>query len=179
MTVELLSVSDFDHADGPANAPATLVVYGDYECPHTRAVHLVLRRVHPRLAGTLRFVYRHFPLRSVHPHAQHAAEIAELANAAGDFWSMHNHLFHHQETLDDADLVRYANEFGIDESRASDALRSHPHAERVEVDVRSGLALGVRGTPTLFINGVRYQGERDAHALETALRDASAHSSPA
>jgi len=175
----MIIVSDRDHADGPADAPATLVVYGDYECPHTRGVQLALRRVQPRLGGTLRYVYRHFPLREIHPHAQHAAEVAEAANEAGSFWVMHGHLFQHQNALEDADLVRYANEVGIAETRVSDALRSHAHAERVEADVQSGLALGVHGTPTLFINGMRYAGERDAHALETALREASAHSSPA
>lgn len=157
----------------------TLVFYGDYECPHTRGVHLGLRRVQPRLAGTLRYVFRHFPLRSIHPHAQHAAEVVEAANEAGSFWSMHNHLFQHQDALEDADLVRYAKELGMDEMRVSDALHSHAHAERVEADVQSGLALGVHGTPTLFINGVRYGGERDAHALEAALREASANSTPA
>ena len=161
-----------DHSEGPDDALATLVIYGDYECPHTRAVHVAVQRVQPRLAGVLKYVYRHFPLRAIHPHAQHAAEIAETADAAGTFWTMHNQLFRHQHALEDADLVRYAKELGMDEAEATDALLTHVHAERVEADVRSGLAVGVHGTPTVFINGVRYSGARDSRALEEALRQA-------
>ena len=163
-------VSDRDHVDGPADAAVTLVVYGDYECPHTRLAHVAIRRVQPHLAGTLRYVFRHFPLRTIHPHAQHAAELAEVAGAAGVFWRMHDHLFRHQDALEDADLVRYAAGMDIDEASARDALLTHAHAERVEVDVRDALAAGVHGTPTLFIDGVRYRGERDPHAIEAALR---------
>jgi protein-disulfide isomerase len=174
MSAERLAVpvSERDHADGPVDAPATLLVYGDYECPHTRAAHIAIRRVQPRLAGAMRYVFRHFPLRSIHPHAQHAAEAAEAAHGAGRFWAMHDHLFRHQDALDDADLAGYAAALGLGDERVSDALRAHAHAERVEEDVRSGLASGVRGTPTLFINGVRHDGERHAGALEAALRGA-------
>jgi protein-disulfide isomerase len=168
-----LTVSDLDHADGPANAPAMLLVYGDYECPYTRAAHVAIRRVQPRLAGLVRYVYRHFPLRAIHPHAQHAAEMSEVANAAGKFWPMHDHLFRHQGALEDADLVRYATDVGIDAARARDALVSHAHVGRVDADVRSALDLGVRGTPTLFINGVRYTGDRGVPALELALREST------
>jgi protein-disulfide isomerase len=164
------AISDRDHSEGPADAATTLIVYGDYECPNTREAHVAIRRVQPRLVGMLRFVFRHFPLRTIHPHAQHAAEMAEVAGEAGTFWAMHDQLFRHQDALEDADLVRYAMALGADEARASDALLTHVHAERVEADVRSGLALGVHGTPTLFINGVRYAGKRDAHTLEAALR---------
>jgi len=170
---DAVAVSEHDHADGPASAPATLVVYGDYECPHTRAAHIAIRGVQPRLAGLVRYVYRHFPLQSIHPHAEHSAEIAEVADAAGKFWQMHDHLFRHQDALEDADLVGYATELGIDADRARDALASHAYADRVKADVRSGLALGVRGTPTLFINGVRYAGERDVPTLEAVLRDST------
>src|SRR5690349_4741448 len=110
----LAAVSDRDHVDGPANSATTLVVYGDYECPHTRALHLVVRRVQPRLAGVLRYVFRHFPLRPIHPHAQHAAEMAEVAHDAGKFWLMHDELFRNQNALEDVDLVRHATRLGVD-----------------------------------------------------------------
>ena len=174
-----IALSDHDHSEGPVNALTTLLLYGDYECPHTRAAHIAIQRVQPRLVETLRYVYRHFPLRTIHPHAQHSAEIAEAAAEAGTFWAMHSHLFRHQGALEDADLVRYATEFGVDETRARDALATHAYATRVEADVRSGLALGVHGTPTLFINGVRYTGERDARTLEAALRESAVQTGPA
>jgi protein-disulfide isomerase len=173
MSVEDLTVpvSERDHADGPADAPATLVVYGDYECPYTRAAHVAIRRVQPRLGGAMRYVYRHFPLRAIHPHAQHAAEAAEAAHGAGQFWAMHDRLFRDQDALTDADLARHGAALGLGDAVA-DALRTHARAERVEEDVRGGLASGVGGTPTLFINGVGYDGERDPEALEAALRRA-------
>jgi Na+:H+ antiporter, NhaA family len=98
--------------------------------------------------------------------------MAEVSHTAGKFWPMHDELFRHQHALEDTDLVRYATALGIDESQATNALLTHVHAARVEADVQSGLALGVHGTPTLFINGVRYRGARDAHSLEAALRGA-------
>ena len=172
-SIEGSGLSELDHIDGPDTAPVTLMVYGDYECPHTRALHLAIRRVQPHLAGAFRYVFRHFPLSTIHPHAEHSAEIAELAHAAGKFWPMHDHLFRNQNALEDADLVRYAGELGVEAPRASDALLSHRYAERVEQDVRTALTVGVHGTPTVFINGVRYPGERDAHTLEAVLRELS------
>jgi len=164
-----VAVSDRDHIDGPADATTALVVYGDYECPHTRLAHVAIRRVQSRLSS-FRYVFRHFPLRDIHPHAEHAAQVAEVAHDAGKFWAMHDHLFHRQHALADADLVRYASELSIDQQTAEQALQTLSMADRVAHDVRGGVESHVRGTPTLFINGMRYRGERDVAAIEAALR---------
>lgn len=165
-----VAVSDRDHVDGPMNAATTLVVYGDYECPYTRQVNVAVRRVQSRGGEPFRFVYRHFPLREIHPHAQHAAEIAEVAHDAGKFWVMHELLFRHQRALEDADLVRYATELGIEAAVAERALRRRAASGRIAEDVRGGLASSVRGTPTLFINGLRYRDKRDTNSLAAVLR---------
>src|SRR5688572_30795959 len=103
-------VSEHDHSAGPDNAPVTLVEYGDYECPYCGRAHPILHSLQRKLGDQLRFVFRNFPLREAHPHAQHAAEAAESAGAQGKFWEMHDILFEHQDALEDLDLIRYAEE---------------------------------------------------------------------
>ena len=101
------TVSERDHAQGPARAPLTLVQYGDYECPYTRQSTWVVQAIQQQLGDRLRFIFRNFPLVEIHPHALHAALAAEAAAAQGKFWQMHDYLFHHQHTLEDADLTRF------------------------------------------------------------------------
>lgn len=107
-----------------------------------------------RLLKSLTF--RHFPLREVHPHAQHAAEVSEAANSEGKFWAMHDKLFENQEALDDASLVRHAAEISVDAGRVARELDSHQHASQVAEDYMSGLKSGVNGTPTFYMDGTRY-----------------------
>jgi protein-disulfide isomerase len=163
-------VSDHDHSDGPTDAATTLVVYGDYECPYTRQVNQAIRRIQAVGGEPFRFVFRHFPLREIHLHAQHAAEVAEIAHDAGQFWAMHELLFRNQRALEDDDLVQYAAQLGLAEAGVRQALRTRATAGRIAEDVRSGQASNVRGTPALFINGLRYRGKRDTNTLDAALR---------
>src|SRR4051812_47478292 len=97
-----------DHAQGPADAPVTLVEYGDYECPHCGRAYPIIKEVQRRLGLKLRFIFRNFPLSESHPHAQQAAEAAEAAAAPGRFWEMHDMLYEHQQALDTSHLVGYA-----------------------------------------------------------------------
>ncbi len=101
-------VSERDHILGPTTAPVTVVEYGDYECPICGQAHPVVKQLRRLLGRHLCFVFRHFPLATVHPHAHHAAEAAEAAGAQGEFWAMHDMLFAHQQALADDDLVQYA-----------------------------------------------------------------------
>src|SRR5260221_3771027 len=107
-------VSDRDHHQGPATAAVTLVQYGDYECPDRRQSTTIVRAVQQQLGEQLRFVYRNFPLTEIHPHALHAALAAEAAAAQGKFWQMHDYIFHHQHTLEDANLEQFAEAVGLD-----------------------------------------------------------------
>ena len=165
-------VSDRDHAEGAADAPVTLVEYGDYECPHCGRAYPIVKEIQERLGNQLRFVFRNFPLAELHPHAQHAAEAAEAAAAQGHFWEMHDALFEHQRALDDAHLVQYARAVGLDERRFTDALTSHEFTARVRRDFIGGVRSGVNGTPTFFINGVRYDDSWDVATLVSAVRAA-------
>jgi len=161
-----------DHAFGPPDARVTLVEYGDFECPFCGRAYPELKRVLKQLGPKVRFVFRHFPLVEEHPHAQHAAEVAEAAAAQGKFWEMHDLLYQRQQALEDDDLLKYAKELGLDVPRVQRELTSHAHAARVERDVVSGAQSGVSGTPRFFINGRPHEEPGDARTLAVALKRA-------
>ena len=150
----------------------TLVEYGDFECPFCGRAYPELKRVLRELPGKLRFVFRHFPLNEEHPHAQHAAEVAEAAAAQGKFWEMHNLLFQRQAALADEDLLKYARDLGLDGARVRSELDGHVYAARVREDVMSGTRSGVTGTPRFCINGRLHEEPGDAKTLLKALRRA-------
>jgi protein-disulfide isomerase len=150
----------------------TLVEYGDYKSPHCGQVHPVVKQLLLLLGRRLCFVFRHFPLTTVHPHAQLAAEAAEAAGTQGKFWQMHNVLFEHQQALDTDDLVRCAAALDLDIYRFGSELASHVHAARVREDFLSGVRSGVNGTPTFFINSVRHDGSYDFDTLLNAIEGA-------
>jgi protein-disulfide isomerase len=147
-----------DHTLGPLDAPFTLVEYGDFECPYCGRAFPVVKSVQRRLGDQLLFVYRHFPLGEMHPHAESAAEMAEAAGTRGLFWEMHDLLFRNQQALTNHDLVGYATQLGIDPSWAEHELLSHTFAGRVHDDFMNGVRSGVNGTPTFFVNGFRFDG---------------------
>src|SRR3954471_19186874 len=158
-----------DHVRGPDAAPL-LVEYGDYECPYSRRAFREIERVERRLTGGLRFVFRHFPLTEIHPHALAASAAAEAAALQNQFWEMHDLLFHRQKALTDPDLSAYAAELGVDLERFRTDIGGEPVHTRIRRDVESGIASGeVRGTPTLFINGDVHRGSYDAAALLEAI----------
>ena len=165
----VLPVSDRDHVWGPDDAPATLVEYGDYECPFCGRAFWVVKDVQSRLGDQIRLVYRHFPLSQIHPRAVPAAEAAEAAGAQGRFWEMHDLLFQNQRALEDEDLLANAQRLGLDVPRFVRDLATHAFASRVREDFLSGVRSGVNGTPTFFVNGRRHEGAWDADSLTEAL----------
>ncbi len=167
-----LPVGDRDHIQGLATAPITLVEYGDYECPYCGQAYPIVKELQERLGKRLRFVFRNFPLSTMHPHAEQAAEAAETAGAHGKFWEMHNALYENQEALDGEDLVQYAAALGLDASRFTNELAKHTQAARVREDFMSGARSGVNGTPTFFINGVRHDDSFDPATLLKAMEAA-------
>jgi len=171
-TDNTLDVIEGDHVRGTDTGSTTVLVYGDYECPHTRALELVLTRLRRREPNAFRSVFRHFPLRDVHPHAQQAAEAAEAVYAlagAEVFWIMHDGLFAHRDQLDHAGLERRGIEAGVDPAALRAAVETGRFADRVERDVETGAANGVDRTPAVFINGERYLGARDVPSLQQAV----------
>jgi protein-disulfide isomerase len=164
-----LPIAGRDHVQGPIDAPILLLEYGDYECPYCGAAYPEIKAVQKKLGDRLCFAFRNFPLVNSHPHAQHAAEAAEAASAQGKFWEMHDMLFENQEALDDEDLAQYATTLELDAGRLINEVLTGAHIARVREDFRSGARGGVNGTPTLFINGLRYSGLFNAGTLLAAL----------
>jgi protein-disulfide isomerase len=169
-------VSERDHTQGPDDAPVTLVEYGDFECPHCGAAHPIVKQIQAVMGDNLRFVFRHFPLTEIHPHAEPAAEAAEAAGAQGQFWEMHDTLFENQPALDGSHLVAYAEDLGIDVERFVSELERRVHQPRVREDFMTGVRSGVNGTPSFFINGVRHDGPWDGESLLSALQMAAEES---
>jgi protein-disulfide isomerase len=165
-------VSARDHVRGPESAPVTLVEYGDFECPHCGTAYPIVKELHRRFEDRVRFVFRHFPLTNVHPHAQAAAEASEFAATSGVFWQMHDTLYEQQKQLADGQLLRLVAGLELDEAGLSRALADHTFFPRVKEDFLGGINSGVKGTPAFFINGRRHDG--DAASLGPAIEQALA-----
>ena len=162
-----------DHIRGPADAPVTVVEYGDFECPYCGQAEPVVREL-LREHGEIAYVWRHLPLNDVHPNAQQAAEAAEAAAEQGAFWEMHDLLLDHQDALEFRDLLGHAARLGLDVERFEDDLRTRAGAGRVARDVDSADLSAVSGTPTFFINGLRHYGAYDIATLSAAVKAARA-----
>ena len=138
-----------------------------------RRLRGIVRELLGSCGDELRYVFRHLPLRDVHPHAQLAAEAAEAAASQGAFWEMHDTLLDHQGALTDHDVRNYAQQLGLDVERFWEEVRRRVHVPRIQRDVASADESGVSGTPTFFVNGRRHQGAYDIDALTAAVRGAS------
>jgi protein-disulfide isomerase len=161
-------VTERDHAIGSPTAPVTLVEYGDYECSSCLNAVPVVQEVREILGDRLRFVFRHFPQSSIHPHASTAAEAAEAAGDQGKFWEMHEALFRHQKELGEIDLSHLALTLGLEIYGFESSRSSEKHRRRISADYEGGLRSGVTKTPTLFINGRKYGGAVQAGAIVAA-----------
>lgn len=168
-------VSTHDHAHGSAGARVTLVQYGDYECSHCGRAYPIVKAIQRRLGADLRFVFRNYPLTEIHPHALHAAEVAEAAALHGKFWEMHDALYEHQGALDDAHLLDYAAKLGLDRATIARDASSDGVIARIRADIDGGDASGVQGTPAFYINGVSHDAAWDEATLLAALERALAH----
>ena len=161
--------TDVDHVRGAADTPVILE-YGDYECPYSRQAFRAIQRVERELPGGVRFAFRHFPLTEIHPHARAASAAAEAATRQDRFWEMHDLLYHRQKALEDDDLRSYATEIGLDLDRFDEDRTGAEVLARIDRDVASGEATGVvRGTPTLFIDGILHRGGYSPAELMEAL----------
>jgi protein-disulfide isomerase len=173
MNTSTLSIADQDHVRGNPSAPVLLIEYGDYECPYSGQGYHVVQMVKQAAGDRFRFVYRNFPLPQIHPHAMDAAYAAEAAGLQDKFWEMHDTLYRHQRTLDDVDLLSFAQKLGLDMDRFVSDMKSEAVRHKVRADFMDGRQNGVNGTPTFFINGVRFDGVRGQRDLLAAIEDAA------
>ena len=176
-TVVALDLPADAPARGPRGAPITLVEFSDFQCPYCGRAQKALAAVEEKYRGRLRRVFMHVPL-PFHDKAQLAAEAAVAANAQGKFWAMHDLLFDNQGALDRADLDGYARQAGLDARRFAAALDKHTYAARVAADLKQAEQVGVDGTPTFFVNGIKLVGAQPAERFE-ALIDELLKAAPA
>lgn len=173
MSTLLVPVNANDHIQGSADAEWTLVEYGDYECPFCGQAYPIVKQLQERLGDRLSVVFRNFPLRQIHPNAEHAAEAAEFAGAYGSFWKMHDLLFENQQHLDDEFLFGLAAKIALSAHKLRRSIASEIYRERIDDDFRGGIRSGVNGTPTFFINGIRHNGPFDFDTLLRAFAEAN------
>jgi protein-disulfide isomerase len=169
MATPKIQVMPHDHIRGPANAPVTMVEYGDYECPHCGAAHPIVKAMLEHFDPHLRVAFRHFPLSQIHPNAEPAAETAEFAGAHGRFWEMHDGIYENQDRIGLPLFFALASQLGLSETALRSALVTGQYKPRVRADFLSGVRSGVNGTPTFFINGLRHDGTYAFNDLGAAI----------
>ena len=162
---------DDDSVWGQADAPVTIIEFSDYECPFCERFYV---QTLPQLkknyidTGKVKFVYRDYPL-SFHPNATKAAEAAECAGEQKKYWEYHDTLFQHQNALDNKSLKQYAIDLGLDTASFNQCLDSGAMLEEVQKDFKEGSYLGISGTPTFFINGIKIVGAQPFDAFKLVI----------
>lgn len=168
-----IPVGPDDHRQGPANAPVTLVEYGDYECPYCGEAYPIVKALVRDRGDRVQFVFRNFPIATMHPNAELAAEAAEAAGAQGHFWPMHDLLYEHQQSLGPDQVLALAAQLDLDMGRFEEDLTQRHFRDRVQADFMGGVRSGVNGTPSFFINGTRFDGDWTGDGLAQAIAEAS------
>lgn len=162
-------VTQHDHILGSANAPVTLVEYGDYECPFCGAAYPIVNQVVQHFGPKLRYVFRHFPLTEVHPDAEPAAESAEFAGAHSRFWEMHGGLYENQDRLGTPLLFALAEALRLPQSELRASIATEKYAPKIKGDFIGGVRSGVNGTPAFFVNGSQHDGTFEFADLVSAI----------
>jgi protein-disulfide isomerase len=164
---------DPSRVKGDADAPITIVEFGDFQCPFCGRVQPLLRDVLAKYQGKVKLAYRDFPLSQIHAHAEMAAEASRCALAQGKFWEMHDRMFADQAALDEAALTKTAAGLGMDQNSFESCLKSNKYKAVVQQDAQAGSEAGVNATPTFFINGESLSGAQSAadftHIIERQL----------
>lgn|SRR5574341_734022 len=162
---------DDDPVLGPDNAPVTIVEFSDFQCPYCkRFVDQTFNQLREEYGDQIRIVYRDFPLSSIHPDAELAAEAAECAADQGKFWEMHDTIFANQTLGIGRDaLLGFAEDVGLDMEEFTTCLDNGTHRDEIAKDLQDGTSYGVSGTPTFFINGYRLVGAQPIEAFRTLI----------
>ena len=176
--------TNHDPAKGSVFAPITIIIFGDFQCPYSAKLNGwvrtdkgfgydetqdIIKRLSKKYGNRIRFVYRDFPLRKIHPYALEAAEAAECAHAQGSFWEYHDKLYQNIYRINNNTLNEFAAEIGLDMTTFDECLDSGRMEEEILSDIEDGLSAGVRGTPTTFINGVKIVGAKRIELFEEVI----------
>jgi len=166
-------VSEQDHLKGDLHAPVILVEYGDFQCPHCGHAYPIVKQIEKDFKDKMGFVFRHFPLAEIHPFAQAAAVASEAAANQGKFWQMHALIFENQQSLGLEMLLRLAESLKLDMKIFGHDFKDPKLFKKVEDQFESGILSGVNGTPSFYINGVKYEDSYDYESLARAISEAS------
>ncbi|MES2286798.1 MAG: thioredoxin domain-containing protein [Bacteroidota bacterium] len=158
-------VNSNDHIRGNSNAPLELVEYGDFECSDCGRAYPIIKTIQRELGDDLKFIFRNFPLTEIHPHAVNAALAAEAAALQNKFWEMHDIILQNQKSLESEDLLFYAETIKLDPGQFISDIQDSSLLAKVEADFESGVRSGVNRTPSFFVNGLKYEGGREANEL--------------
>jgi len=150
-----INVTAASPVKGPKNAPVTIYEFTDFQCPWCSRAQEPLHAVVNANPGKIKVITRNFPLSQIHPRAWPAAEAAACVNEQGKFWEYHDKLFANQQALGDDDLLKYAKEVGVNEKKFQTCVKEHRYKSLVEADQAEGQRVGVSGTPTFFVNGIK------------------------
>lgn len=162
-------VSDSDHRIGSIKLSPIIVEYGDYQCEHCRKFFYVIEKILADTSLSFTFVFRHFPLQKQHELAQLCAEAAEAAHHQNKFWEYHKKLYKNQPKIDRSTIYEWAEELQLDMEVFETQLKKHVFADKVSQHFTSGIKSGVNGTPTIFINGKRFNGEKSLENIKKVI----------
>ena len=167
-------VHEQDHIKGKMNAPVVLVEFGDFQCPHCGAAYPMIKEIENKFKDQMAFVFRHFPLSEIHPYAQAAAVASEAAANQGKFWQMHGLIFENQSELGLPMLLELAESLKLDMKAFQKDFKDPKLFAKVEADFESGIVSGVNGTPSFYINGIKYDGAYEmkslSHEIDQSLK---------
>lgn len=163
-------VGESDHIQGDKNAPIELVEYGDYQCPYCGEAYSEIKALQQRMGKDMKFIFRNFPLTEMHQNAKNAAIAAEAASVQGKFWEMHDILFENQQHLTESDIMKYAEEIGLDIEKFKKDFKDEKFSKKVEQDFEGGIRSGVNTTPSFYINGEKRE-ELNEEELKKEMKE--------
>jgi protein-disulfide isomerase len=161
---------------GDEKAPITLMMFGDYESDATARANVVIKHLLENFPEDVKFIFRHFPLTTIHQKAHKAAEAALAAGQEGKFWEMHNELFERRHSLGTISLKSHARSVGVKSKTFLDDLISSLYGMHIQDDLKEGIDKGVKEIPALFINGKLYKNEISIENLELYIKELASKS---
>lgn len=164
-----VKISDSDHYRGDKDAPITIVEFSDFQCPFCSRFHDTMLQVIENYPKDVKWVYKHFPLDSIHPYAREAAEASECAGEQGKFWEYTDSLYANQKSINSSYLNSLAREIGLNTSKFDKCLADGKYAKKVNDDFQYGKQIGVTGTPGGYINGQKIGGALPYNQLESMI----------
>ncbi len=164
-----VKITKADHVLGSSKAKVTIVEFSDFQCPFCGRFYPTVKQALAEYKDKIKFVYKHFPLESIHPNARPAAEASECAGEQGKFWEFHDKLFENQEQLGDAFYKKLAGDLKLNLNKFNDCLATKKYSAKIDTDYQTGISAGVQGTPHSLVNGIAVSGAVPYEQLKAVI----------